>query len=109
MGIYAYYLASPFSWLVAAMPSFFITESLYVMILMKIGCAGAAMGWYLHKTYPTSRRNVVIFSALYALCAWSIMYGNNVMWLDAFLLFPLVIRGADLIISGRSYLPLPLP
>ena len=104
MGIYAYYLASPFSWLVALMPSAIITESLYVMILLKIGCAGASMGWYLHKTYPTNKRNVVIFSALYALCAWSIMYGNNVMWLDTLILFPLVIYGADLILSGRNYL-----
>lgn len=104
MGIYAYYLASPFSWLVALMPSAIITESLYVMILLKIGCAGASMGWYLHKTYPTNKRNVILFSALYALCAWSIMYGNNVMWLDALMLFPLVIYGADLLLSGRNYL-----
>lgn len=103
MGIYAYYLASPFSWLVALMPSGIITESLYVMILLKIGCAGASMGWYLHKTYPTSKRNVLIFSALYALCAWSMTYGNNVMWLDTLILFPLVIYGADLLISGRNY------
>ncbi|MBQ8911774.1 MAG: YfhO family protein [Clostridia bacterium] len=33
------------------------------------------------------------------------MYGNNVMWLDALLLFPLVIYGADLVISGKGYLP----
>ena len=103
MGIYAYYLASPFSWLVALMPSGIITESLYVMILLKIGCAGASMGWYLHKTYPTSKRNVLIFSALYALCGWSLTFGNNVMWLDALILFPLVIYGADLLISGRNY------
>ncbi len=104
MGIYAYYLASPFSWLVALMPSAIITESLYVMILFKVGCAGATMGWYLYKTYPTKTRNVLLFSALYALCAWSMMYGNNVMWLDALILFPLVIRGADLLLSGRNYL-----
>ena len=104
MGIYAYYLASPFSWLVALMPSAIITESLYVMILLKIGCAGASMGWYLHKTYPTTRQNVLIFSALYALCAWSLSFGNNVMWLDALILFPLVIYGADLLISGRNYI-----
>ncbi len=104
MGIFAYYLASPFSWLVALMPSAVITESLYVMILAKVGLAGGCMGWYLHKTYPTNRRNVILFSAMYALCAWSMMYGNNVMWLDAFYLFPLVIWGADLLLSGRNYL-----
>ncbi len=104
MGIYAYYLASPLSWLVALMPSAIITESLYFMILIKVGLAGGTMGWYLHKTYPTNRRNTILFSALYALCAWALMYGNNVMWLDALFLFPLVIRGADLLLSGRNYL-----
>ena len=50
MGIFAYYLASPFSFLVALLPSAIITESLYVMILLKVGLAGATMGWYLQKT-----------------------------------------------------------
>ncbi len=104
MGIFAYYLASPFSFLVALLPSAIITESLYVMILLKVGLAGATMGWYLQKTYPGKERNVLFFSAMYALCAWSLTYGNNVMWLDTFLLFPLVIRGADLLLSGKNWL-----
>lgn len=104
MGIFAYYLASPLSFLVALMPTKIITESLYVMILVKVGLAGGTMGYYLHKTYPAKSRNVILFSALYALCAWSVMYGNNVMWLDTLILFPLVIRGADLLLSGRNWL-----
>ena len=104
LGIYAYYLASPFSWLVALLPSKIITEALYLMIVAKVGLAGGTMGFFLHKTYPTCRRNVVLFSAMYALCAWSLMYGNNVMWLDALYLFPIVIYGADLLLSGRNYI-----
>ena len=104
LGIYAYYLASPFSWLVALLPSQIITEALYLMIVAKVGLAGGTMGFFLHKTYPTCRRNVVLFSAMYAFCAWSLMYGNNVMWLDALFLFPIVIYGANQLLSGKNYI-----
>ena len=43
LGIVAYYLASPFSFIVALFPEGMITESLYLILLLKCGLSGMNM------------------------------------------------------------------
>ena len=50
MGIYAYYIASPFSYIVALFPRDRMLEALLTIFLLKAGCCGATFGFYLHKT-----------------------------------------------------------
>jgi len=102
-GIYAYYIASPFSYIVALFPATMITEALLLIILIKFGISGATMAFYLNKTYPTKKINAVIFSTMYALCAYALTYGHNIMWLDAFMWFPLVIYGAEQLIKNKRF------
>ncbi|MBQ1976558.1 MAG: YfhO family protein, partial [Clostridia bacterium] len=52
LGIFAYYLASPFSFIVALFPKKMITEALLVIFLLKTGLCGLTFGTYLHKTRP---------------------------------------------------------
>ena len=49
MGMYAYYLASPLSYIVALFPQDRIQEAILTIILIKTGLSGLTFGFYLHK------------------------------------------------------------
>lgn len=103
LGIVAYYLASPFSFITALFPEGMITESLYVMLLLKCGLSGFNMCVYLHKSHPTKPLNEVIFSCLYALSAYAVVMQHNTMWFDCVLFFPLILLGIESLIKYGRY------
>ena len=51
MGIFAYYLSSPFSVIVALFPDSMITEALLIMFLLKTGACGLTFGIFIHNTH----------------------------------------------------------
>ncbi len=103
MGIYAYYLASPFSFLIALFPENHITEGLLLIILLKTGAMGGTMAYYLNATRPTKKLNVILFSTCYALCSYAIVMANNTMWIDNLILLPLVTLGIERLICKRQF------
>ncbi len=103
LGIIAYYLASPFSVLVALFPEGMITESIYTILLLKCGLSGMNMCVYLHKSHPTNSASEVIFSVLYALCSYSVVMQHNTMWFDCVLFFPLILLGVESLIKYGKY------
>ena len=50
LGIFAYYVASPFAWIVALFPKGKILEALLTIFVLKTGLCGLSFGFYLHKT-----------------------------------------------------------
>ncbi len=103
IGLYAYYLASPLSYLVFFFSSEHITEALLLIILLKCGISGATMSFYLKKTRPAVKELwVILFSTMYALSGYTIAYAHNTMWMDAFMLFPLVIYGVEQLIKKHK-------
>ena len=53
MGIYAYYIASPFSYIVCLFPQAKILDALLVIFLLKTGLCGFTFSFYIHKTGRT--------------------------------------------------------
>ena len=104
MGIYAYYVASPFNILLLLFPQSRILEALLTIILLKVGFCGYTFGYYLNKhTKHPNRPIVVCFSVMYALCAYAVVYQNNIMWMDALILLPLITYGVEQLIRLRKY------
>ena len=103
LGIFAYYLSSPFSLIVALFPKSMITEAMYLILVLKTGFCGLTFGYYLTKTRKMHRVHTVMFSAMYALSAYVIVLQHNVMWLDNVLAFPLILLGIDEIICRGKY------
>lgn len=102
-GIYAYYLASPLSYLVFFFSESHITEALLLIHLLKCGIAGCTMSYYLKKTQPQIRDLwIVLFSTMYALSGYVIAFGHNTMWMDALMLLPLVILGVEKIVKYQK-------
>ena len=104
IGIYAYYIASPLSFLVYFFSENHITEALLTIILLKTGISGATMAFYLKKTRPiTKDLGVVIFSTMYALSAYAVTYAHNTMWIDAMMLLPLLFYGLEKLITEHKF------
>lgn len=105
LGIYAYYLASPLSYIVCLFPKHAILEALYTMFVLKVGLCGLTFGYYLHRAAKVrGKAATVMFSTMYALCGYCVIYQHNTMWIDCVILLPLVTLGLEELISRRKYL-----
>ena len=103
MGMYAYYLASPFSFLICLFSEEHITEGLLLIMLLKVGSMGATMAYYLHQISHTSKLRIISLSMCYALCGYMIAFGHNTMWVDNLILLPLVALGIERLICRQKF------
>jgi uncharacterized membrane protein YfhO len=102
LGIFGYYLASPFNFIVWAFPREYITEGLLTMLVVKVGAIGVTAAVYLKRGRSLSSGTALIFSMMYALSSYTIVQTMNPMWLDGVLALPLVAYGIESLIKyGR--------
>ena len=103
LGIFDYYVASPFIWLFVLFPQEWMQEILLALFLLKTGLCGVTMGFYLHKHSKSPNQMAIIaFSTMYALTSYGIVQQHNSMWIDAVLWLPILTYGIEeLIKKGR--------
>ncbi|MBQ5662270.1 MAG: YfhO family protein, partial [Clostridia bacterium] len=103
LGMYAYYLASPLSYLLALFPRDRMLEGLLFLFLLKTAVCGGTFGYYMHKTLKKPKPEAtIIFSVLYALSAYAVVQQHNTMWIDALMWLPLITLGIEELIKyGR--------
>ncbi len=104
LGIFAYYLASPLSFLVALFPKTAIQEALFTMLILKCGLCGLTANYYIRRTRKISDIGALIFSSCYALSSYAIINASNTMWIDCMYMLPLVMLGVEELISHKKYL-----
>ncbi|GLX52128.1 membrane protein [Streptomyces hygroscopicus subsp. hygroscopicus] len=98
------YLASPFAPLVALFPRDRIDLAVYVITVLKIGCAAAAMAWLLLALRPGRWWAAGLLGAAYALCGWTLAADYNTMWLDGLIALPLLSLVGEWARTGRRRL-----
>ena len=104
LGIYAYYLASPLSFLVALFPKERMLEALTALFMLKGALCGLTFGIYMHKTTKKpNRAAIIIFAASYALCSYAIIQQHNTMWIDAVMWLPMITLGIENIIKHGKF------
>lgn len=98
----AYYLLSPFNLIFL----FFNAQNIYVgimlVMLLKIGTIGWSMNYYLCR--KKAEYASLLFSTAYALSAYVIAYGSNIIWLDGIILLPIVALGIEKLVDEGKYL-----
>ncbi|MBQ7669220.1 MAG: YfhO family protein [Clostridia bacterium] len=99
MGIFAYYLASPLTFIVALFPKEHITEAIYFLLVLKCGLCGFTFGIFAHKTRPRHPLTTITFSVMWALCSFAVVMQHNLMWTDCIILFPLILLGIQKIVK----------
>ena len=104
VGIYAYYIASPLSYIVALFPKTMMLEALLALFLLKCGLCGLTFGFYLQKNSKNTNRVIVIaFSTMYALSAYAIVHQHNTMWIDALIWLPLLTYGIEQLVKFGKF------
>ncbi|MFC9847633.1 YfhO family protein [Streptomyces sp. NPDC060223] len=96
------YLSSPFALLVGVFPRDEIDLAVYVITLLKVASAGAAMAWLLLRMRPGPWWAAGLLGASYALCGWTLTSAAyNVMWLDGLIALPLLCLVGEWTLNGR--------
>ncbi len=103
LGISSYYLASPFSLIMLIFPIKYSTEAMLVIKLLKLGCCSLSFAAYMRLSKEATKTHTVIFSVLYALMSFVVVQIENIMWIDAIILFPLAIFSVEQIVSKSKY------
>lgn len=103
-GTFAYYLASPFNFIVWLFPRTSITEGLLTMLLVKSASCGLVCALFLKKQRGFSDLTVTLFSVMYALSGYFAAHSINPMWLDGVIALPLVLMGVEHICDRKRML-----
>jgi uncharacterized membrane protein YfhO len=103
MGIFAYYLSSPFSLIVGLFPKNMILDAMELILVLKCGFTGLTFGYFLTEKLSLRRCLTVMFSVLYALTSFAVVMQHNVMWTDNLIAFPLILLGTDALITRRKF------
>ena len=93
-GVFLFFISSPFSFLVLAVPAGQIYLFVNILLLLKImTCAFTAELW-LRRTFPAlDAAQVTAISTMYAFSGYAMIYAQNIVWLDVMALFPLLMLG----------------
>jgi uncharacterized membrane protein YfhO len=111
VGMYAYYLASPFNWLLFFCPKAHVIEFMTLLTWVKLGLCGLTFFLYLKEHFSLVGKDgklhgntafpALVFSAAYALSGYVAAYSWDIMWMDGVLLAPLVILGLERLVKER--------
>ncbi|MGN0526768.1 MAG: YfhO family protein [Acutalibacteraceae bacterium] len=96
------YLSSPTVLIMLLLGHKNMPEAIAGMILVKAAAASFIFSYFLSKKHKIQSPLVSAFGVLYACSGYFIAYYWNIMWLDAFYIFPLVILGIEKLISERK-------
>ena len=103
-GIYAYYLASPLSYIVCLFPQHRMLEALLTLFLLKTAICGGSFGYYMHRTLKDRKpMAIIVFSVFYALSAYAVVQQHNTMWIDAVMWLPMITLGIESLIKHGKY------
>ncbi len=109
MGIFGYYLASPFMWIIVLLPRTMMCGAIEIMQLAKVGCCGLAFAYYLKRSKNAKASSQMIFSVSYALMTYIVVELMNPMWIDGMIWLPMIILGIERLVDEGKMLPLILP
>ncbi len=123
VGIFGYYLSSPFNILILLFEKSQIIEFFHLTISLKLTVAAMFFSLFIKKrfyrelrseglcsdTYLNNGLITVILSISYALCQYSISQSSNIMWLDGVYMLPLILLGVYRIVNGEGIWKLALP
>ncbi len=106
LGVFYYYLSSPFHLLVVFVPKVKITQFVTLLVLFKLCAASVTAYAYFRHAHPTLSVGIALgLSVFYGCCGYAMAYYQILLWIDAVYLFPLLLLGlTKLLTGGKPYL-----
>ena len=101
---YFYYLASPINLLVVFLEKGDIRSFINITIFLRIIFAAGAFSCFLSKKFSDSNKRIYIIpiSIAYALSGFVYGYYHESMWLDSYMVFPLIMLGYDRLLKEKK-------
>ena len=106
LSLFSYYLSSPLNLLILFFKKSQLNMAVSMIIVLKIALSGMTAGIYFSSKSKKPGLSVLMLSMAYALSSYMVGYCWNVMWIDAIMIFPIVIMGLERLIDkkdGRLY------
>ena len=104
LGLFAYYMASPFNLILIALPLRMIPVAVQLMFWLRTALTAVACCFFLQKHLNSASPLLAVLSQGYGLCAFCVVYSQNVIWMDVVLLAPLVLWALErLVDTGRNW------
>lgn len=103
-GVFLFFLSNPFSLLCV----FFKKSDIYqlvslIMVLKLCTAAFTATLFFIKSNKKLSHGFASVLGLAYALCAYGLMYYQNLMWLDLMYIYPLLALGIERVTEGKGY------
>ena len=102
VGLWAYYLASPFNLIFLLFPQSQLSLAVTVVTMLKYGLAGWSFAYLLKKEFGGEGFSLVAFSTSYALMGYTVVNQFNIMWLDGVIFLPLIVLGLERLIKQQK-------
>ena len=103
-GVFFYYLASPFTFLVTFVDKADMWGFVNILVMLKMCAISATASFYLSRKYPNAPILNIFLSVLYAYSGYVLMYYQIAAWLDVMYLFPLLLLGLEGLKEGKRAL-----
>lgn len=91
IGCFAYYLSSPFNFLLFFFSEQHLTEAILLITLLKNALAAGAFAACVQYLYRKRTATVAAVSVMYSMSLYMLAYSWNIMWLDVVALLPIVV------------------
>ncbi len=93
-GVFFFFLASPFSFLVVFFDKADIPFLMNIILVLKLCVCAVSAAVYFEKRFKNlTLQFKMILSFCYALCGYGMMFYQNIIWLDVMYLFPILMLG----------------
>lgn len=102
VGVFTYYVSSPFSLLTLLCPNSQMPIAVLFLTVLKIGLAGLSFSFLLRHRFERYDLSTVLFSMLYGLMSYNIAFSLSIMWLDGVIWLPIIILGIEKILEGKK-------
>lgn len=102
LSLFSYYLSSPLNLFILLFDKTQLNTAVSLLIVLKIALSGLTAGIYFSSKAKKTDLTVFACAAAYALNSWMVGYSWNVMWLDAVMIFPLVMLGIERLVDKRD-------
>ena len=102
IGVFSYYVSSPLSLLTLLVPNEYMPVGLMLLIVLKVGLAGASFALFARRRFPRHDGAALIGGVCYALASYNMIYSICVMWLDGVIWLPLLLLALERILEGKG-------
>ena len=104
IGTSAYYLNSPFNFLLLLFSNSSLPTAILLIISLKVGVIGLSSFFYFQKFFKGDNKIFALAASLaFALSGFVVSYNLNLMWLDSLILLPLLLDAIDKLFEQKKH------